>query len=198
MHIEISLLIIINNMEHIFQNIQGWFSFPEFYKSVVKEAKDNSTFVEVGTWKGRSASFMAVEIANSNKKIDFYCVDTWNGSAEHKGEEHVVKGTLYEHFLSNIEPVKSFIKPIRSTSLEAAKQFSFNSLDFVFIDASHDYENVKKDIEAWYPRVKPGGIFSGHDYASDWPGVMRAANEFAQNNNLFLKSQERCWIVTKR
>jgi predicted O-methyltransferase YrrM len=55
-------------------------------------------------------------------------------------------------------------------------------LDFVFIDADHSYEGCKADIEAWFPKVKPGGLLSGHDYDNpDFPefGVKRAVDEFA-------------------
>ena len=52
----------------------------------------------------------------------------------------------------------------------------------VFIDASHDYENVKKDIEAWYPKVKFGGTLAGHDWHHHV--IKRAVNEFALEKNL--------------
>ena len=55
---------------------------------------------------------------------------------------------------------------IRESSVEAARLFSDWSLDFVYIDASHDYNNVKNDLNAWYPKVKTGGVVSGHDYAN--------------------------------
>ncbi len=52
-------------------------------------------------------------------------------------------------------------------------------LDLVFIDALHDYDNVKVDIERWLPKVRKGGIICGHDYGMDLcPGVTRAVHEF--------------------
>ena len=55
--------------------------------------------------------------------------------------------------------------------------FPNESLDFVFIDAGHMYEEVKEDISLWLPKVKPGGVISGHDYSNKWPGVAAAVNE---------------------
>lgn len=52
----------------------------------------------------------------------------------------------------------------RMTSVEAAKKVADGSLDFVYIDARHDYDSVKEDLNAWFRKVKPGGIFAGHDY----------------------------------
>lgn len=67
---------------------------------------------------------------------------------------------------------------VRDFSLEAAKNFANNSLDFVFLDANHTYEEVKKDLQAWYDKVRSGGIVSGDDYATVWPGVPQAIDEF--------------------
>lgn len=159
-------------VEHIYHNIQGWFTFPTFYLQLVKQAKDGFHFVEVGTWKGKSASFLAVEILNSKKQIKFDCVDTWNGSEEHLNPSSnfyepllQTPDGLYNHFLANIKPVSHVINPIRKSSLEAAPLYSDGSLNCVFIDASHDYENVCLDIKAWLPKVKKGGILAGHDFA---------------------------------
>ena len=60
-------------------------------------------FVEVGSYKGRSTSFMAVEIANSGKQIKFDCVDTWEGSPEHQEggdieDLDVVNVTMFDVF----------------------------------------------------------------------------------------------------
>ena len=62
-------------------------------------------------------------------------------------------------------------------SVAAALQVEDGWADFVFIDAAHSYHAVKGDIEAWRPKVKPGGWFGGHDYHSAHPGVIRAVDE---------------------
>ena len=75
-------------IEHYWQTVPGWFHAEDLYCRMVEEAKDGGLFVEVGSWKGRSASFMGVEIANSGKQIDFWCVDTWAGSPEFEHQQH--------------------------------------------------------------------------------------------------------------
>lgn len=191
-------------MNHIYnQNNFGedWFTYPNLYKFFVDTLKDGSKIVEVGCWKGKSTAFLAVEIINSNKKIDLFAVDTWEGSAEHKSNPIVYNDQLFNTFMSNIKPVQHIIKPIRMTSLEAARSFKDNEVDIVFIDAGHNYEDVKADITAWMPKVKQGGIISGHDYSLDssskfyWPGVNKAVNEIFDKSQLSL--QEYCWMFKK-
>lgn len=186
-------------MIHIYENIDGWFTFPNLYKMAVDTATTNAHFVEIGSWMGKSASYMAVEIINSNKNIRFDCVDTWEGSIEHADIDEVKENKLYEKFLDNVEPVKNVINPIRMHSLNAVDLYEDNSLDFVFIDAAHDYENVKKDIIAWYPKVKSNGLFAGHDYDPSWDGVMKAVDEFINEKGYTLSvKSELCWGFIKR
>lgn len=183
-------------MQHIYNNIQGWFDFEYLYQNIVKQSEENSHFVEIGSYLGKSTSYMAVEIANSNKKIRFDAIDTWLGSIEHVG---MIPPDFYEQFLYNIDPIKQFINPVRMESKEAVKLYEDNSLDFVFIDASHDYENVKQDINLWYPKVKSKGMIAGHDYTQSWSGVIKAVDEFVdqKNYNLTIKGPT-CWGFYKR
>jgi hypothetical protein len=134
---------------------------------------------------------MAVEIINSGKNIKFDCVDNWEYIEEQKEIPEDMFGGLYETFLKNIEPVKHIITPIRELSWDGAKHYEDKSLDFIFIDAAHDYESVKKDINAWFPKLKDGGIIAGHDYT--WcDDVKKAVNEFFEGKTIY--ENEGCWI----
>jgi predicted O-methyltransferase YrrM len=184
-------------IDHIYQNSEfgeNWFTYPNLYSSIVREFPSGSKFIEVGSWKGKSSSYMAVEIANSGKNIEFMCVDTWEGSVEHQGYEDLKN--LYDIFKSNMKPVEDYYTAIRAKSLDAVNLFADNSLDFVFIDASHEYEDVKNDILAWYPKVRNGGILAGHDYFDNgcvFPGVYKAVNEVFTD----FEVSEQCFIVRK-
>lgn len=163
-------------MNHFYENIPGWFNFSPLYQRMVAEAQDGARFVEIGAWKGRSTAFMGVEIANSGKNIDFTVVDTFQGSDEHKTEDAIINNTLEDEFLKNTAPIRDYYKLLVMQSVTASRFFPDHSLDFVFIDAAHDYESVKQDIEAWLPKVKKGGVIAGDDF-STWPGVAKAVNE---------------------
>jgi len=76
---------------------------------------------------------------------------------------------------------------IRKRSVDAARDVPDGSLDFVFIDADHSYDGCKADIAAWMPKLKPGGLLSGHDYDNpDFEkfGVKRAVDELGLDAEL--------------
>jgi hypothetical protein len=178
-------------MEHFYQNIQGFCNYENLYNDILDLIPDNSKFVEVGVWKGKSISYAVVESINKNKNINFYSVDTFKGSpGEPVLEYHpsVVNKTLYQEYLRNIKPIMNYITTIPYDSISAANRFVDRSIDFVFIDASHKYENVKADILAWLPKIKIGGFIGGHDYDSnpDNPdhGVYLAVNEIFGRENI--------------
>ncbi len=167
-------------ISHFYDSIHGWFDFREIYEEALNKAADGARFVEVGSWYGRSAAWMAVEIANSGKRVEFYCVDTWRGSVDTPWmAEHLAPfgGSAKPMFIENMHRggVSDYIKPVEMASVDAAQLFADGSLDFVFIDGAHDYANVRADVRAWYPKVKRGGVIAGDD--ASWPGVRIGVQE---------------------
>ena len=67
-------------------------------------------------------------------------------------------------------------------TLEAHKKFEDETFDFIFMDSYLTYEQAKKELDAWYPKMKKGGLFAGHDW--DCPAIQRAVNEFRTENNI--------------
>ena len=87
------------------------------------------------------------------------------------------------------------ISLIIAASVTAARMFADASVDWVHLDARHDYTNVMADIQAWLPKVKPGGWLSGDDYdESKWPEVVRAVGDLLPGATAWSTQQWR-WIV---
>lgn len=155
-------------IEHIYEQPQfgeNWFTYPELYEQMVEKFPSGSVFVEVGAHLGKSSSYMCVEIAKSQKDIKFFVVDFWLSIDE---------PDRFEQFMKNMKPLRSLFKPMKMSSVEAASKFKDNSIDFLFLDAGHEYEDIIADMSAWYPKVKKGGIVAGHDYypqEQHWGGV---------------------------
>lgn len=187
-------------MQHFYENLEGWFDFQKVYTLAIQKSPNNSHFVEVGSWKGKSAAYMAVEIINSQKSIKFDCVDTWEGTpGEHEGQDAIINNTLFDEFKSNIQSVSHIVNPIKKTSVSAAVDYPDNSLDFVFIDANHQYEPVLNDLAAWYPKVKRGGLLGGHDFMVDPDnGVALAVKDFLKHKNIEnINLFSTTWLTTK-
>lgn len=72
-----------------------------------------------------------------------------------------------------------------------------DNLDFIYIDGDHSYEGVKKDIELYWPKVRKGGVFGGHDFCPKIHGVARAVTEFTVKNRLDLQGDQFDWWVVK-
>lgn len=167
-------------MEHYYKSVPGWAAFADLYVRMVREAPSDRTsrFVEVGSWLGRSAALMGVEILNSGKPIELHCVDPWEDGGPDLRDTPYFKSldrSPYELFVENTLPVASVIHPHRTTSVLAADLFADRSVDFIMIDGDHNYEPVKADIESWLPKMREGSIMSGDDAL--WPGVQRAVAE---------------------
>lgn len=179
-------------MNHFYNKIPGYFNYLNVYQKVIKEVPDNAHFVEIGVWQGKSVCCLAVEIIKSGKTIQVDAIDTFEGSPnEPKIQQDLreleEKGkTLKQCFLENIEPVKHIVTPIQSDSVKAAELYKNNSIDFVFIDGSHIYENVRNDILAWLPKIKSGGYIGGHDLdgPEEFNGVRQAVDEIFGAKNI--------------
>lgn len=176
------------NMEHINSDFEEqWFTYPRLYRMLVENCQPDGTIVELGAWKGRSSAFLVVEAKNKSPNIKIHIVDTWLGSGEHTVG---MTDGLYEKFISNMAPLNGHYQSHRMTTDEAVPLFEDSSLDAVFIDADHTYEAVKRDIANWMPKVRKGGILSGHDYIHTWPGVIQAVNESISG----FSTMEQCWF----
>jgi GR25 family glycosyltransferase involved in LPS biosynthesis/predicted O-methyltransferase YrrM len=185
-------------IEHFHWNItSGWFSTEqqELYRTMISSLPSDSHVVEIGCWKGKSTSFMAVEIANSEKSIQFDAVDTWEGSPEHQSDPSVVAGTLLQEFTKNIAPVKKYVNTRIGKSVDVAKTYHDESLDFIFIDGDHSVDAVKADIASWLPKLKPGGWIAGDDF-NHWDksnGVIEAVISTLPN----VKINQTLWMYQK-
>jgi hypothetical protein len=87
------------------------------------------------------------------------------------------------------------VEILKSTSLDASRKFTNQSLDFVYIDGNHEYEYVIEDLKSWYPKVKYRGIIAGDDFKYKFPGVIRAVKEFAHSYNLNVELLDRGQFV---
>jgi len=177
-----------------YTDIDGWFDYKNTYDFLLSKIIDNGIFIECGAWFGKSSAYLCDA---ADDRINIYIVDTWEGALSETDQTYIIAQktkNIYETFLSNMGDRK-FI-PIKCLSEQAVKNFEDNSCDVVFIDLTHTYDHVKKDIEMWLPKVKSNGYIAGHDYQKDWPEVVLAVDEIFGSENISV--MDTCWIFHKK
>lgn len=111
-----------------------------------------------------------------------YSIDPWVENVENNRPDE-----SFQRASNNLKEFNDRSVMLKEFSVDAAKEFEEASLDFIYIDALHDYQSVKEDIITWWPKLKNNGCLAGHDYDKDaWPGVYNAVNEFSKEYNLEL------------
>ena len=168
--------------------------------------------IEIGVQTGVYSEYI---LARSDLKKLYLC-DPWrhldNGYEPHS---NIVDDRWQADLDATIERLARYqdrYQIVRKTSMEAVKDFADESLDFVYIDADHRYDYAKEDIANWWPKVKVGGVFAGHDYydSQDLPssfpykeyadhyGVKRAVQEFFGSREFFVTQEEwPSWYLIK-
>lgn len=118
--------------------------------------------VEVGTEYGEYAEVLATAIGSSFTH-PLICVDPYLSYSDYREHKSQLKlDTIYAQARERLLPLG--VKILRLTSVEAATHFENNSLDWVYLDGNHSLPYVIADLHAWVPKVRRGGIVSGHDY----------------------------------
>lgn len=174
--------------------------------------------VEVGVWKG--------EFAKHNLEHwmgRYFMVDPWqprnDGSIDKNMQDIESWADIFNDAMSNTyEHHDRCVNKIMD-SLEAATHMKDGLFDWIYIDANHTYNGVASDLNAWWPKLRPGGLFSGDDYGNQsdrWAakygeygkvykwGVIEAVNEFAATHGLqvhvtWMNDKTECpsWYIVK-
>lgn len=149
-----------------------------FVKSIPNNTGKSLVVAEVGVAHGDFAK----HILGCREDLQLYCIDMWEDNyllTQGKQGYDITKSNL-----SSFSEER--YKLVKGVSPQISENFEDSFFDVIYIDADHLYEPVLADIKAWYPKVKSGGILFGHDYESTWEGVIKAVNEFCEQNGYFV------------
>jgi len=150
---------------------------------------EDAVMAEIGIFEGESTSIFLPKV----KKI--YCVDPWCDVLSFETKQDIGGSwcfeDVYNSFMRRLGNNEKLVV-LRMASVKAAEVVD-EPLDVVYIDGDHRYEGVKSDILAWMPKIKEGGILSGHDYRQR-DGVRQAVNELLKDKEIkFFKDDS--WMV---
>lgn len=135
---------------------------------------------EIGVYKGGNSRRMLDTIP----KLRLYCVDFWLPIGRRTTESQAFTYRKMQRKLRRYIRNRQ-ARVIVMSSLDAVKKFKDNSLDFVYIDANHNFDFVVQDIIEWTKKVREGGIVSGHDYyANQIYGVVEAVKAYTNAHRI--------------
>lgn len=177
------------------QDDHGWFGNASQLQRILEQNPDRVGIIaEIGSWLGSSTRFM-LNICPMSYVI---AIDHWEGSVEHHITPEFAEKlpTLFETFLANCWDYRNRLIPFKRNSIDAIKELHDLNvpIDFFYIDASHDYNSVVRDIETclkYYPR----SIITGDDWS--WESVRNAAIDVAKKYNFEIKGEGNFWWYVK-
>lgn len=154
----------------------------------IKRQGDNLVGIEIGTCRAESTFDILDKCSNVLK---LYTVDPYKAYDDWAGE---ISQEVIDKFMmiaqENVKPFDDRVQMIRDTSINVAKKIKTilntkdeTPFDFIFVDGDHSYEATLADCEAYYPLLKTGGIFCGHDYQA-LDSVRRAVDDYRTKNKI--------------
>lgn len=192
------------------EDLQGWHGSHPIFGELVRLLRPELV-IEVGSWKGQSAVTLGTELAALGPGRALVCVDTWLGALEFRHDfadperyaaldlRHGYPQVYYQ-FLANVvkRGLQDVIIPFPQTSLIAARWFLHHAFraDLVYIDGSHEENDVYADLTYYWQICRPGGVVFGDDL--DWSGVRAAVTTFARENGLEPRVRDGMyWLLVK-
>lgn len=184
------------NLLSVLASDQSWWQAHVALPRIVRQYIDEPTCgVEVGVAFGSMSIWLTRRIPD----LHMLCVDPFipydpadgmSSFMEHSGDE--IENLVRWRFANEQH---GRLQLMRMTSEQAAATIPDGSQDFVFIDADHRYDAVRSDIAIWRPKVRAGGLISGHDFDPRWPGVIQAVNESIGKANVTIHQPSSVWFA---
>ncbi len=187
----------------------GWGGQSPAFRELITKLKPR-LILEVGTWKGASALEMATALRDTGLPAQIVCIDTWLGALEfwtdHSDPQRYQSLALkhgypsvYYQFLANVchQGFQDRIVPFPQTSATAAlwfRKFGITA-DMIYVDASHEEEDVYQDLCSYWEIVSDHGILFGDDYS--WDGVRLAVERFAKEEGRKVEFNADKWVLRK-
>jgi len=170
-------------------------------EDIIKHFKPSGLGLEVGVYEGEFSKYILDHCPNLNLIL----LDCWQEQdkdiyKDDMNSSNQIQIQRINKTINNVRDHYNRINLIKGFSDHFSKLFANNIFDFIFIDGNHGYDSVKKDLNNWYPKIKNGGLFCGHDYVDGFSsdgattfGVKTAVNEFGIENNIKIYSTNESW-----
>lgn len=143
---------------------------------ILKEI-DAKLGIEIGVDEGRTSQYFLTQLP----ELKLFGIDPYAGYVDWNGNnlDQDGRNNTLETASNRLNVFGNRYALFRMPSDDAVDNFIDDSYDFIFIDGLHEYDQLKKDCANYFPKIRKGGVFAGHDYKTI-PGVTKAVDEFAK------------------
>ena len=176
------------------EEVNGWLFKQEAETLYDLASRCKYDILEIGSWKGRSTVALGLGSRSNKNKPRILSVDPFTGSREH--QESGLEINTFPEYIANIKKngLTDIVTPMKMTSAEAITQYK-GRIGLLFIDGSHEYEDVKFDFLNWRKFTRRGDYIAIHD--SNWPGPKQVIKENVFSNKYIIKGPINSMIVLK-
>lgn len=154
--------------DKILYHPEGWLPGEDLPAKILELGFKKPVGIEIGTDQGTTTEYLLRSIPD----LRLFGVDDYS-----ENRTLDVQSQTFELYMSKVAPYADRFVHYKKTSDNAVDEFKKESIDFIFVDGDHRYAQVLKDCQNYYPKLKKGGLFSGHDWSL--PEVKQAVTEFA-------------------
>lgn len=174
---------------YLYHSIKGFFFFEAAYSFIYENLPENSIFVEIGTYQGKSICYLAELVKRHQKKIKLYSIDNYSNI----GYPQTIK---YEVALDNITHLglSEYVTLVKTDSLQAANNFPDKSIDCVYLDGDQRYESILSDLNCWLGKIREGGFLAGNNYTRI-TSVRKAVDDFCSKEKILFSILEQSFII---
>lgn len=167
------------------------------FRELANEVPVGGCVVEIGVHLGRSlGAIMPICI---KRDISVYAVDIWEPYEDNSGNvaPWLATADRYERFVAHMQKRGWWdsLTALRMRSEEAAARFLLQTVDLIHIDGAHDFASVTRDLESWWPLLKPGGVMIGHDIRKG--PVLRAVKAYFDTGGWERIARGKMWKAVK-
>jgi hypothetical protein len=150
------------------------------------------------TWLQQCNKIKTIHTVDPYKPYQTFLKNPYNEEPSFIGDDKVVDyAELTANHNIKFSGFKDKVVIHKEDSLSVSKKFEDDSLDFIFLDGYSNYNEVETDLNAWYPKLKKGGLFSGHDWEVSI--IQTIIHNFRKKNNIVnnLSAFDGVWVWKK-
>jgi len=129
-----------------------------------QQPEKHKKIFEIGAWTGHSTSILAAHALEYRGHV--VTIDTFDGGGSKLGNFPGYNPEMVLHDNLTELGLRGMVTVLKGENENFCEMVEIDTIDFMFIDGDHRYKGIKKDIELWWPKMKKGGIFCGHDFDS--------------------------------